>query len=1214
MAWTSQQQSAIDARGTSLIVPAAAGSGKTAVLTERLIKLIADAGSGIRADRMIVVTFTNDAAAELKKRLDMKLRALINERPDDRHLLRQQILLQSAKISTINSFCFELLRDNLTDQGITSGFGILDESDNTVLKAQAMDELLDYYAENDYDKISMLYDRFCIKDEKRLTEVIRLCDEFLASVALREVWLEKAVSEYSRELSDSVYIAALTKAVAAKLKKALRIADSCREMIPMIFSDMTQDLAVSSLEIAEEDFTRIERLVEIFASGRIPEKSQLEAACNFPRLKSSKKAVYNEALREIYKKRRESVKKLLNSAADSVSSLENDYAESCGVTNVLVEVIRKYEEIVWAKKCEKNAISFDDGERLALELLAETDADGRIQQSEIARRTADFYDIIMIDEYQDSNNKEDLIFKLISRGYKHSSDGEPMYGENVFLVGDVKQSIYGFRLANPKNFVRTLKNSDEYDPESSSVNQSIVLNRNFRSSEGVIDFVNYVFGQIMSEKCGDIAYDEKEMLYFGAQEYADIPQNEFRTQINLINDDTVSDDDSEQTDTSAEAVWTAAQIAEMLRDGAKVAEKDGTVRPCRPSDFCILVRTNRFINIYADQLEKIGVHAKRSEESGYLKSREISVLIDLLRIISNPLLDIPMMAVLTSPMYMFTAAEIGYIKSLDPKLSLFPILRQLADGVYEDFGNMFLAERCRDFLSALDKFRLDSVTMTLGELISSIYDTTDFISVMQLDSDGDKKRANLRALIQYARSYEDSVAYEGTGGLSGFLRHIDRVMRTSDFSQVKVSAETGDYVVIQTFHGSKGLEYPFVFIAETSVQFKFDSDIVMCSDDGRIGYVLFERSLMRRYRTFQQIMLTTEKEISTRSEEMRLLYVGLTRARQRLFINLKTGEKPLKRLSLLTENAIINGGDTEDAVTGALCFADWLWAALMKHKKFAEIAAELGIVPEGCEMFPAEYDADIFDIQSARLPEKLAVSDPAAANTAEADEKICGELRALIGSQYDMTLSEMPAKLSVTQITKKIRGTVESFDFKLRRPKFASDTSALTGAERGTAIHTFFQYCSFDNARRDICDEIERVQQMGYITFNEAASISIDNAAAFFESELYARISRADNVWREKKFMAAVSQLDIDNELMRKLRGSDGMIKGIIDLMFEENGKLVIVDYKSDRGASAEKLAERYKVQLQLYRAAAELTMDIEVSEAYLYSFELRRAVKIDLD
>jgi len=1213
MPWTQQQETAINARDTSLIVSAAAGSGKTAVLTERLIKLISDPESGVRADRMIVVTFTNDAASELKKRLDTGLRRLISASPGNRHLLKQQILLQNARISTINSFCFELLRDNITEQGITSGFGVLDDTDNKVLKAQAMEELLDWYTENEYDKISQLYDRFCIRNEKRLVEVISRCDDFLASVTLRNKWLDKAVAEYGKDFFSSAYHKALSASVNEQLERAQRLAESCVSLVMGIFPDISSAAAQKTLAQAELENENISKLRAILGEGRFPDADEASSLATFGDLVRVGKTAHNKALRDIYKLRRETCKKLVQSAVESISSYESDYAESAEVTVLLAESVRRYEEIVWEHKCRKNAISFDDGERLALELLAEVGEDGSIRQSETALRISEYYDIIMIDEYQDSNNKEDLIFKLISKNYKSSPDGEPMYGDNAFLVGDVKQSIYGFRLANPRNFVATLKASQPYSPDSESRNQSVVLNRNFRSTTGVIDFVNFVFSRIMSERCGDIAYTDDEKLYPGAQEYGNIPPDECRTQITLIDCDQQEDDSDENIISDPETEWTAGKIAQMLADGVGVAEKDGRVRSCRPSDFCILVRKNRFINTYADALETKGIPARRKEESGYLRSREISLLIDLLRVISDPLLDIPLAAVLASPMYMFTAGELGYIRSLDLERPLYPVLVTLAEGGYEECSDMFLIGRCREFLEALEKFRLASVTMTTGELIRSIYDTTDFISVMQFGIDGDKKRANLRALIQYAKGYEESVAFEGSGGLGGFLRHIDRVMESGDFSQGKITSDTGDYVAIQTIHGSKGLEYPFVFIAETSTNFGFDSDIVMFGNDGRIGYVLYDKTILRKYRTFQQITLTAEKESETRSEEMRLFYVGLTRARQKLFINLKTGEKALKRLRSQIDSMALGVSTAEDIVLSAKSFSDWIWAALAGHEKFTGIAEQYGLIPEGCGLPASESHDDIFDIEYASLAEASPEAVIEAEQEAEPDEAVCEELRRLIGHKYDTALSELPARLSVTQITKKFRGEADSLDLRLRRPRFASDGGELTGAERGTAIHTFFQYCSFDNAISSPADEIERIRQMSYITAAEAASISIPNVCAFFESGLYSRIKNADRVWREKKFMIAVSQLDIENELMDKLKSSDGMIKGIIDLMFEENGSIVIVDYKSDRGTSAERLAERYSTQLRLYRSAIELTMKMSVQEAYLYSFELRKQIQVEI-
>ena len=1213
MAWTQQQQNAIDARNTSLIVSAAAGSGKTAVLTERLIKLISDKDSGIRADRMIVVTFTNDAASELKNRLDAKLREQINEHPDDKHLLKQQVLLQNAVISTINSFCFDLIRDNMGEIGVTSGFSVLDETDNKVLRARAMEELINYYSRNEYDKISFMYDKFCIKDEKRLVEVIERADNFLSSVALRENWLDRAVDMYSKEFRESVYFESLIKNMISELEKALKLADDNIGLISKIFPDMSTSAAEKSYAQAEEDYDIISDLLAVFRCSRLPDDAEAVRAQSFADLVRVGKTPHDKGLRDIYKKKRDIIKKTAAKVVNSIMSVESDYRESGEVTIILAEMLRKYHELIWEKKCEKNALSFDDGERIALELLAEEDENGGIIRTEIAERIADYYDIIMIDEYQDSNNKQDLIFKLISKEFKRDKNKEPLYGSNVFLVGDVKQSIYRFRLANPRNFINTLHCSEPYSAESICKNQAITLNKNFRSSPQVIEFVNGVFSQIMSEKCGDIEYNDDEKLYFGAQQYSDENADKRVTHIAFINDDPSDDEDDEKSEKAdKEVMYTAAKIADMLKSGELVTDKNGNERPCRPSDFCILVRNNAYINAFAEELKRIGVPAKGSEESGYLKSREIAVLIDLLRVISNPLQDISVAAVMTSPMYMFSVSDLSVIRSHDKKRALFPIIRGIADGEYEECDDMFLRGRCMDFLNSIDAFRLDSVTMTLGELIGEIYDSTDFISVMQLYSDGEKKRANLRALIQYAQNYESTAAFDGTGGLNGFLRHLDRVIENGDYAQGKVSASSGDYVSILTMHRSKGLEFPFVFIAETSVNVKFDSKPVMCSSDGRIGYVLYDPKLYRKYKTFQQVMLTAEEERDTRSEEMRLLYVAMTRAQQKLFINLKCGEKALKRVNSITESCSVHIGEIDDAVEEAKSFSDWIWASIIRGKHFSEIAERLELskpeINSGGFYMDGLYDYEF--VESIDFMEEQKEQDE---TETEPDEKILSDMRAIISFSYDKTLSETPAKLSVTEITKKLKENDDVFDFKLKRPKFKSKSSKLSGAERGTAIHTFFQYCNFENAINETEAEIKSVTEKGYISKAEAESISIENVKAFFESDLYKRICNASSYVREKKFMVAVSQLDVSNDTLDKLKKSDGMIKGIIDLMFEEKDGIVIVDYKSDRGISLQKLKERYSMQLRLYKAAIELTTGKKVKEAYLYSFELKKYVSVDI-
>lgn len=1207
MNWTEQQQTAIDARNASFIVSAAAGSGKTAVLTERLIKLLADADSGVRADRIAAVTFTNAAASELKKKLDRRLRQLINDRPGDTYLLRQQVLLQSAKISTINSFCFELLRDNITEQGITSGFGVLDENDDRLIKEQAINEMLDIYSREEYEKISYLYDKFCISDRQPLIDAILGTDRFLSSAAMGEKWLDIAVSEYKKEFSGSIYYDAFFKDITKKLQTALRLAEENISDIEHIFSDMSIPQAEKSLLQAQEDFGRVQSLLILAENRRFPEEDDVRYAMGFSRLVVLRgKIEYNEAVREIFKARRERIKEIMKEITPCFISASRDFEESGKVAELLAEAVKRFRTLVWQRKCSKNSISFDDGERLVLELLMDYDNEGNIVQSETAKRIADYYDIILVDEYQDSNNKQDLIFKLLSKGFKQDKNGRPMYGRNAFVVGDVKQSIYRFRLANPKNFIEVMNASEKYSPESRAENKAILLNRNFRSSPEVIDFVNFIFGKLMTQSCGDIDYTDSEKLYFGAGQYA-LNSDERLTHIFFIDSDSENMQDTDD-DERIEAELTADKIAGMLESKAAVTENDGTQRPCTPKDFCILVRTNPAANIYAKALEKRGIPVRGNDEKGYLKSQEIAVLTDLLRIIANPLKDVPLAAVMVSPMYPFDMRDLAVLKACGRTKKLFSLVKEAANGELSGIDPE-LSMKCKEFSDAIDGFRLNAVTMTIGELIRSIYDTTDFISVMQQYTDGEKKRANLRLLIQYAQNYESAAAADGSGGLSGFVAHLDRVLEKGDYEQGKAAAASGDYAVVQTLHKSKGLEYPFVFIAELGYEFRYDSEKVMCSDDGRIGFILCEKELLRRYRTFQQVMLSSEGQRDTRSEEMRLLYVGLTRAKQRLFINLKCGEAEKNRVKSLMEKCVVNGNDIGELAETAKSFSDWFWLALMMHGDFSAIADLIGF-DGGSFGFPAfEDQSKIFDFE---LCTELIKNDikSEAKTPAKADHEIIKRLSDMFESSYDRTLAETPAKLSVTQISKKFSEEKE-FDFQLKRPRFLSEKTRLTGAERGTAIHTFFQYCSFDNAVADTKAEVLRLVDSGFLTKHQADVIDLEKIRAFFRTDLYKRICCAKHVEREKKFTVAAAHLKIPGAVFDRLRNSDGMIKGIIDLMYEEDDGIVIVDYKSDRGMTENQLRERYRRQLEIYKAALELTTEKSIKGLELYSIELKKEIII---
>lgn len=434
------------------------------------------------------------------------------------------------------------------------------------------------------------------------------------------------------------------------------------------------------------------------------------------------------------------------------------------------------------------------------------------------------------------------------------------------------------------------------------------------------------------------------MLYFGAADYEG-KDLDYTTSIALINSDEPDDDDDETPVTyNAEAEYTAGKIFSMIKNKTQVMEKNGSIRPCQPSDFCILIQKNKYSEAFISALKKYDIDAKGEEASGYLSSREISILLDLLRIIDNPLLDVPMAAVMMSPMFMFELEEIAFLRTLNKNAKLYTVISDIVRGKYSDKADMFFKRRCEDFIVSLNSFRLNSITMTVGELISSIYDTTDFIAVMQIGYEGERKRANLRALIQYAKAYEDSSSFEGAGGLAGFIRYIDRITENgADLTQAKISSATGNYVSVKTIHKSKGLEYPFIFLAENSSKPKADSSAVLCTDEGCIGYILNDPELVRRYRTCFYKQIKDKNEREQLSEKMRLLYVALTRARQKLFINLKVNDEKINWLKKLLEKNWITGGNIKELVCNMKTFDEWIWISMLNHEKFSEIMKMLDI-------------------------------------------------------------------------------------------------------------------------------------------------------------------------------------------------------------------------------------------------------------------------------
>lgn len=1188
--WTTEQQAAIDARGASFLVSAAAGSGKTSVLVERLIRLIADTETKIPVTEMAVVTFTNDAAAEMKSRLARALAERIAAEPENVWLRRQHGLLQSAKISTINSFCFDLIRDNCQALDITPTFRILEETEEKLLRIAALDAVLETWYADEERAQSMRYlcGLFCGKTDRRLVELLLKMYEKIISMPFGFEKLKVMEQSYTDCSLRTQYLESLTVRCAEAeeiLKAALHDAEAFgyQNLTDLLYEDLIQAEAVH--RALTDPALSAEQLGELL--GKI----------SFARMTTGGRKLPDQHLRENAVRLRAKAKAVLTavqSAGDTVLYMEEDLKAHARAMPLLRMLLQDFSDELWRRKCEKNALGFDDGEQVALALLGSYTEEGEIVRTPLAVELSEFYKMILLDEFQDTNNRQDLIFKLLS----HNGSAE-RNGDNLFMVGDLKQSIYRFRLANPQNFLDTMAASVPYSKESQG-NAFLRLNRNFRSSHEVVEFVNFVFSAVMSPEVGEVDYGEGEALVQGAS-FADTPRN---TEVVLVNTDEYGDQAAEQ--------YVAERIAQMLKDGSPVSTDGGTcTRPCRPSDFCILVRNNATAMRYQAVLEECGIAAYCEEAAPYLKSREISVLLNFLRVIDSPPNDLALASVLLSPMFCFTISELTELRLLAPKKSLYFAVclglgRQLDQKQNEPLLSGGLLEKTQYFFDTLAVLRRDAMRLPLETLIRSIYDSTDYLAVMRRGKNGERRRANLRRLLSHARNYETNLG----GGISGFLRYLDRIFENkSDIERGTVVSGSEDVVAIKTIHKSKGLEFPFVFLAETNRKFNTSekSDIFQFAPTIGFGFRMQDPEALTRFKTLPYALIADHNARLARSEDLRLLYVALTRAKDKLFIPLVCSEadSTVSRVQSFALEIAAAGGVTPRLAAQAGSLGDWLWMALLTAKNGAPLRAYCDTADCACggilPMEITEYQPQVTGEHTEPEQEET---------DAQADPAAVAMLQERFAQCRAQTICTLPAKTTVSMLTKED----DAIDLALRRPKFMEESGKLTPAEKGTALHAFLQFADFEAARQDASAELLRLVRGGYLTQVQADSISLAQLTEFFESPLYARIRSAERVCRERRFLVKIADLKLEDA--EEYNGTEAMLSGIMDLVFEEEDGLVLVDYKTDAVSpkEADILQARHSAQLRVYRRTLELIENKPVKETCLFAFSLGKIIPIETD
>lgn len=1198
--WTEEQLSAIESTEAGTIVSAAAGSGKTAVLIERTIRLLADESKMIPADSLLAVTFTNAAAAQLRDKLSSALNKKAAENPGSKWLALQQSRLQTAKITTINAFCLDIVRNNSHILGLQSGIRIMDENEELLLRSEMLAKAeADFHVSHEA-AMRKLTD-YLFRNSQQLQSALSDMYVFLRSIPFSDLYMSRTLNRLTSEDGVREYCDELLRDAAAQCVRAKNILE--RAMIAC--EKLTVRYKVH--EYLPKDLQFVSSLIKILEQKRWDDAFSFLGSHKF---ESNKKTLTNKEkdsysdLRQLDEdslllaaiaQLRDEAKKIMIGLRRTFGCTFSECVEDCRLSAELVQTL--YETVLHAaelmdeEKAARSCCDFADVELMTVKLLAGME-DGKLCRTELCRElvASGEYKVILIDEFQDINNLQELIFKLLS-----DTDDLEIMGRNVFAVGDVKQAIYGFRMSNPKLFVNARLNASKEKYKGRL--REIVLSKNFRSRREVIDLANFMFSRLMSTQVGGVDYSESEQLNYAA-DYDDSPSP---AELLLFDGN--------------EAYAVAKKIRSMLESGFPVYE-NGKQRKCRPSDFCVLVRTSSSDAAFSEAFESFGLDLSSREIDGYLKSREILLMTSLLKVIDNPMNDVAMLAVMLSPVLGFTAEQAARLKSLGGT-----VRREKLYSLMSDCADKELSPICKEAVAKLKRFRQLAAAMPVEKLIRRLYIETDLYILSGEFSGGERAQANLRLLLEYASDYDKSY---NSGGLSGFIRYLDSVLSSGrDFRQASVITSKNDSVSLLTMHKSKGLEFPIVFICGLKTKFRFDEKDSIVFDENGIGVKITDRVRLAQYPTAAYSAIYKRKKLDIISEELRLLYVAVTRAKEKLVLSVPMSgahEQPehpehfeqKKQDVVSCANSMISdaaeaGFVSGDTVSQAKCMLDWVLFCFAFHKSAScELNRLLGLklTPAAKEECPLSISllSGVAD-DSHDCSEKTGLP--------ECDEELAKTLReAFLMPQ--LAPSQALAKVSVTEISHKDNGKEAQFFPQI--PDISKSRNGFSAAMKGTLTHRFMELCDFKRAKESVREELERLSALGRFTEHEKEGVYIESLERFFDSDLSGRMLSSPELLREKQFMVRLSDLDLSEERFGEYARSEGMVQGIADCLFEEDGGYVLIDYKTDRVEEMSQLSQRYSLQLELYQNALSMILDKPVTSCIIYSLYLGRELELFFD
>ena len=1213
--YTEEQQAVIDARKSNLLVSAAAGSGKTAVLTQRIVSLINDPDDPADIDSMLIVTFTKAAAAEMRERIGNAISAEMENDPDNMHLAKQETLLHNAQITTIDSFCLFVVKNHFSAIDLDPGFRAMDEAERTLLKEDVLEEILEEeYARQDEAFINLVESYEVKGTEGTVSKMIFSLFEAANSEPFPEKWLNRVLAENDcasvSEIKNSRWFAELLRDAdkdimtgLGQVKKATELAGL--EGGPKRYLPVLQGLKdlLEAMHKAE-DYDEKRRIYGTY------EKQKLSTAGS----KGEDKDITKKA-KEYLDSAREMVDDLGDRFSVTDEELMSSYRVSADNTAELIRLVLRFIDRFGKKKREKNVIDFADMDHFALQILLE-EKDGNMVPSPAALEYRDHFKYIFVDEYQDSNLVQEYIIKSIA--------GE----DNYFMVGDVKQSIYRFRHAKPEIFIGKYESfSDE------GRDRRIDLNKNFRSRDTVLDFVNDVFERIMYKEFAEIDYDDRAKLYKGA-DYPEDPDGIYKSELLhlALENGRLSSRRRRTADTEAsnagasdsdaaegknedvmlaegraeyEALLVAVKILELMEQGFKVKDKEsGEMRPLEFRDIVILERSRTNEEVMKKIFDDLGIPLYYGSRAGYFSATEIKMVMNALQTLDNPRQDIPLYSTVTSFKAMLSDEEMALLKGWSRNngghFSLYDILSAAAEADTALPENDIIAgisEKCASFLKWLDRYRDMAGFVSIRVLLDRLLAESNYIAGVTAMPDGDQRRANINMLLERAAEFEKTSYY----GLFHFVRYISRLKEKEvDYGEAGILDENANVVRLMTIHKSKGLEFPVVFVVNLRKKINQKDSTGSCLVDSELGVALKAIDPVKRTsrKGLKYMSFASKMEKDAIAEELRVLYVALTRAKEKLIItDVEELNEDGSPKDICRPEEAKNCMDMIRYVINMTEVSDKEYEKCISEKDLA-----VSIVERGDEA-----------IEAAR---ELLMSD------LKPDTELCKLLEKKSEYRYGFpSLQGLFTKTTVSELKKAAyddEAEVHMFEEKeldTYVPSFAGEEKT-DAAGRGTAYHKVMELLPFDklyaggqSVEEIVKSTVDNAVLDNKMTENAAKTISISDIARFSGQDMareMAEASLAGKLYKEQPFFYAVPARRFDERLPED---ESVLVQGVIDAYFEKDGVLTVLDYKTDRVSSDEQLVDRYKIQLEIYSEALEQISGKKVGRRAIYSFALNKII-----